>query len=51
MLPSTGGVELRLVTYIFVGDSLREVVFGGFKLMIGLRRVLWGIFPVDLSAI
>jgi hypothetical protein len=28
-----------------------EVVFGGFKLMIGLRRVLWGIFPVDLSAV
>jgi hypothetical protein len=25
--------------------------FGEFKLIIGLRRVLWGIFPVDLSAI
>jgi len=74
MLPSIGGVELRLATHILVGDSLRgKVCFWSFWMlllklfwgvqvlkiekvllllfMIGLRRVLWGIFLVDLSAV
>jgi hypothetical protein len=35
MLPSTGGVELRLATYIFVGDSLRgKVGFWSFWMLL-----------------